>query len=1442
MKIRNKKTGEIREVSVNELNQYGLGGNMYKHGGQHGGLDRWFAEKWVDVKTGKPCGRQEGEDRNYPACRPSKRISSATPKTASELSSSEKQRFKQEKTSSQRISYNHNRKEYGGDVINNYIQQYKKGGNVNYIVKKGETLSKIAKDSNIPSYMTLAKLNNIKNPDYIQAGQGLYVPNKKVLPNKVTNVIPILLRPVQQQTQQIKPFSISDLIPKTTKQQVTKQIPVKPFNISDILPKGINQKVNKKEPVKTKVNTTKPVNKNSTPIKTNKKEIKKVDKNIKTTNVPNNNIVNEYTITSSDANQSNMYSNRSYVGKVDRVVPDKPGLIETAKGFWDGINQRAIGSIQKEDKEAIVKKPLPKSKIKRGFKELYTVRDMKGGKKDSLLASTYTGDNDTGTVFQIGNMVANLNNPNQTFQNAEGVAHFIMDGDVLPNQTHTEPYYDARGQFVKSNVPGKFINSSTAGPDDYSMFYRPNNQGSYNILYKQNKFGKPYLDKGWQNDLYVRSVPYSNIDWEGEGPSTGYFTKSNYIPLKNNMGATSIPYKNKSGYSRFSGGSGIYIYKDPITNREIQTNVTGSPETLKQVGESIINENKIDPNTLTFLYHDMGSYSAKPKARPDGTLGYNQWRNFNTYNRGRSGAPIIIPKQEYGGENLENIDNMNYMKSGGNVPTNPELWSRAKAAARSKYDVYPCVPMDSQALTKEGWKHYNELSIGEDILAYNQETNKNEWTPIISLQKFEDAPIIRLYKSQTNFDIKCTPNHKWVLAESNSKYPDNFVEAKDITKHMKIKISAELSDNGNGLNLNTFFKKDSWVKNILKMSISQIQSYFASGIVYDGHDKGLTKKENKQTYGFSQKEKDHGLAMEIAAVLLGYRVCSVIKKHNPTMMSWTFIRRNTESTQNLHKEDAGTSDVWCPTTKFGTWVMKQNGYVTITGNSAYANGFASKWYKQRGGGWRKAEYGMEVMGNGGVPNNPGFNALPEYVQQNIINNMAAGGQKMPPKLAYARFAAAGNLDQLGKYGYQNGGNISMYNNGGEPDGEMALGQIDAAINKLTNLRKFIQPNSNLEPWVSSKLTMVDDYANSVSDYMMYNPETKEMMELPMEEMEYGGGIPERYRNMGFTSVGAKKQSTRPGKKWMVLAKKGDDYKVVHGGYKGMQDFKQHHSEQRKENFWNRMGGRNSSKATDPFSPLYWHKRFGTWEQGGQIPMAQDGVIVKKYIQQTPYPNYVPEGNIYQMPVMDNLIYKKPVYTKPIIIKNNKSSDKPQVTNNSDNYTKASKYLSRDVLKGATLKASDIADAIEKFKKKTGYDYPLDLLLTQAQQETHFGRELKSEHNYFNVGNDDDGNVINFASPEESLLNYMDLVYNDYLQKGKKDYHDLLVDKAYVNYAGKRYASDPLYEKKLRDQSQFINRFLNKNKKGGQYMAIGGQNMMNPIVKKDNRNWLEYLKN
>jgi hypothetical protein len=53
-------------------------------------LKRWFKEDWKDVRSGKPCGRQKGEKRGTPYCRPSKRVNSRTPVTASEMSKSEK--------------------------------------------------------------------------------------------------------------------------------------------------------------------------------------------------------------------------------------------------------------------------------------------------------------------------------------------------------------------------------------------------------------------------------------------------------------------------------------------------------------------------------------------------------------------------------------------------------------------------------------------------------------------------------------------------------------------------------------------------------------------------------------------------------------------------------------------------------------------------------------------------------------------------------------------------------------------------------------------------------------------------------------------------------------------------------------------------------------------------------------------------------------------------------------------------------------------------------------------------------------------------------------------------------------------------------------------------------------------------------------------------------
>ena len=65
-------------------------------------LRRWFKEKWVDVSRkvdGKhpPCGRKDADGKAYPKCRPSKKVSKDTPKTASSYSKKEKKSMTSQK-------------------------------------------------------------------------------------------------------------------------------------------------------------------------------------------------------------------------------------------------------------------------------------------------------------------------------------------------------------------------------------------------------------------------------------------------------------------------------------------------------------------------------------------------------------------------------------------------------------------------------------------------------------------------------------------------------------------------------------------------------------------------------------------------------------------------------------------------------------------------------------------------------------------------------------------------------------------------------------------------------------------------------------------------------------------------------------------------------------------------------------------------------------------------------------------------------------------------------------------------------------------------------------------------------------------------------------------------------------------------------------------------
>lgn len=64
-----------------------------------GGLTKWFNEEWIDLKTGKACGRKSAKDskRPYPSCRPKA--------VEAKMTKAEKERSKKKKTSPKRIKH-----------------------------------------------------------------------------------------------------------------------------------------------------------------------------------------------------------------------------------------------------------------------------------------------------------------------------------------------------------------------------------------------------------------------------------------------------------------------------------------------------------------------------------------------------------------------------------------------------------------------------------------------------------------------------------------------------------------------------------------------------------------------------------------------------------------------------------------------------------------------------------------------------------------------------------------------------------------------------------------------------------------------------------------------------------------------------------------------------------------------------------------------------------------------------------------------------------------------------------------------------------------------------------------------------------------------------------------------------------------------------------------
>lgn len=91
-----------------------------------------------------------------------------------------------------------------------------------------------------------------------------------------------------------------------------------------------------------------------------------------------------------------------------------------------------------------------------------------------------------------------------------------------------------------------------------------------------------------------------------------------------------------------------------------------------------------------------------------------------------------------------------------------------------------CVPISYRALTRNGWKYYDELTVGEDVMVVNPVTLESYWSPLKAVNVFPASDRNMVSIPKHGGGILCTQEHSWLV---RSKLGDLSIrKAKDITE------------------------------------------------------------------------------------------------------------------------------------------------------------------------------------------------------------------------------------------------------------------------------------------------------------------------------------------------------------------------------------------------------------------------------------------------------------------------------------------------------------------------------------------------------------------------------------------------------------------------------------------------------------------------------------
>jgi hypothetical protein len=113
------------------------------------------------------------------------------------------------------------------------------------------------------------------------------------------------------------------------------------------------------------------------------------------------------------------------------------------------------------------------------------------------------------------------------------------------------------------------------------------------------------------------------------------------------------------------------------------------------------------------------------------------------------------------------------------------LW----AATKFPISVIYCVDEETELLSRKGWKRWNEVEVGEEILTFDTTTETTRWSIVEELfARAYSGPMVRF--EGANIDALVTPNHRWAVKPLHgSRW--HFVETKDLKNYQRIPLRSE---------------------------------------------------------------------------------------------------------------------------------------------------------------------------------------------------------------------------------------------------------------------------------------------------------------------------------------------------------------------------------------------------------------------------------------------------------------------------------------------------------------------------------------------------------------------------------------------------------------------------------------------------------------------------